>query len=52
MIQGILAKKKEESDLRKKEQDAKTKRTIIIASVVGAGLLIGVIVFLRLRKNG
>jgi hypothetical protein len=52
MIQGILTKKKEESDLRKKEQDAKTKRTIIIASVVGAGLLIGVIVFLRLRKNG
>jgi hypothetical protein len=52
MIQGILAKKKEESDLRKKEQDAKTKRTIIIASVVGVGLLIGVIVFLRLRKNG
>lgn len=52
MIQGILSKKKEESDLRKKEQDAKTKRTIIIASVVGAGLLIGAIVFLRLRKNG
>jgi len=52
MIQGILTKKKEESDLRKKEQEAKTKRTIIIASVVGAGLLIGVIVFLRLRKNG
>jgi hypothetical protein len=52
MIQGILAKKKEESDLRKKEQDSKTKRTIIIASVVGAGLLIGAIVFLRLRRNG
>lgn len=52
MIQGILSKKKEESDLRKKEQDAKTKRTIIIASVVGAGLLIGAIVFLRIRRNG
>jgi hypothetical protein len=52
MIQGILAKKKEEAELKKKEQDLKTKRTIIIASVVGVGLLIGVIVFLRLRKNG
>lgn len=52
MIQGILLKKKEELELKKKEQDAKTKRTIIIASVVGAGLLLGVIVFLRIRKNG
>lgn len=52
MIQGILSKKKEQSELKKKEQDAKTKRTIIIASIVGVGLILGTIVILRLRRNG
>ncbi len=52
MIQGILSKKKEESELKKKEQDSKTKRTIIIASIVGVGLILGTIVILRLRRNG
>ena len=52
MIQGILSKKKADSELKKTEQDAKTKRTIIIASAVGLAFLIGVVVILKLRKNG
>lgn len=52
MIQGILSKKKADSELKKTEQDAKTKRTIIIASAVGLAVLIGVVVILKLRKNG
>lgn len=56
IITGLLAKKQADSLANQKrleeQQKTKRKRNIIIGSVVGATLIIGVILFFKLRKNG
>lgn len=52
IIQGIMAKKQQDAEIKKKELDAKTQKMVIIASVVGVFLVLGTIVILRMKKNG
>jgi hypothetical protein len=56
IISGLFAKKQAESIERQKkvqeEQKSKRTRNIIIGSVIGATLILGVILFLKMKKNG
>jgi hypothetical protein len=56
IISGLFAKKQAESIERQKkvqeEQKSKRTRNIIIGSVIGATLIIGVILFFKMKKNG